>query len=152
LHVLSTASGTDTGLLIPDTRWSSVTWLPDDSGFYYTRYPHGERYDQRLWFHHMGDDPSKDAKAFGDGRASTDTLWALVSDDAKDVAYVVERGWSATDVYVEERATGKRTTVVSGGADKVWPIHVGGGELYALTNRGAPRFRVVRIDLGSPAP
>ena len=57
------------GLSIPDTRWTSVSWLPDDTGFYYTRYPAGLRYDQRVWFHRVGDDPAKDAKVFGDGRS-----------------------------------------------------------------------------------
>jgi prolyl oligopeptidase len=145
LHVLDARTGKDTGLAIPDTRWSSLSWLPDETGFYYGRYPHGERYGQRIWFHRLGDDPAKDVKVFGDGRDPTDFPEAVVSEDGAHVAFAAWRGWSASDVYVEDRATGKRTTVQEGTKDKLGAVRLLGGDLWALSNRDAPRFRLVRI-------
>ncbi|HEY3208102.1 MAG TPA: hypothetical protein VGJ58_14205, partial [Gaiellaceae bacterium] len=39
LHVVEVATGRVLDDRIPDTRFSSVAWLPDSSGFYYTRLP-----------------------------------------------------------------------------------------------------------------
>src|SRR5262249_7137742 len=76
----------------------------------------------------------------------------LVSDDGLSVAFAVERGWSATDVYVVDRATGKTATVVEKHDSKLWPVRVVGRTVWAMTNRDAPRFRLVPIDLDAPDP
>src|ERR1041385_5040984 len=48
-----------------------VAWLPDNSGFYYTRCHHraptGERrFHHKLYFHHIGDDWREDPLVFGE--------------------------------------------------------------------------------------
>jgi prolyl oligopeptidase len=59
-----------TGRLRPDAvftgRAGSVAWLPDGSGFYYSRYPKKgevpagqEAYNRRIWFHRLGDAQAK---------------------------------------------------------------------------------------------
>ena len=56
---------TSTGKLLPEkierTRAASLAWLPDSSGFYYTRYPRPgdvpageEMYNRRVFFHQLG--------------------------------------------------------------------------------------------------
>jgi prolyl oligopeptidase len=147
LHVLDVDAGKDLGVAIPDTRWSAVSWLPDDAGFYYTRYPAGQKLGQRIWFHAMGTDVAKDEKVFGDGRDPTDFPEPVVSDDGSLVAYVAWRGWSASDVYVEERDCSCRHTIQEGTNDKLAVVRLTGKALYGLSNRDAPRFRLVRIDL-----
>jgi prolyl oligopeptidase len=65
----------DTGQSLPDrisrTRACSVAWLPDGSGFYYTRYPApgtvppGEHtYHRAVYFHRLGTDPDQDPRVF----------------------------------------------------------------------------------------
>jgi len=39
MHILDTQTMTELDEKIPNTRAASVAWLPDNSGFYYTRYP-----------------------------------------------------------------------------------------------------------------
>src|SRR6202790_5661063 len=85
LHILETK----TGNLLPDTiegtRAASIAWLPDNSGFYYTRYPRkgdvqaGEEvYNRHVFFHELGDDPEdahpedSDPLIFGQGRDPED--------------------------------------------------------------------------------
>ncbi|HYC33528.1 MAG TPA: S9 family peptidase, partial [Gemmatimonadales bacterium] len=59
----------DTGRLLPDrilgTRAADLAWLPDGSGFYYTRYPGEgrvpageEHYHRSVYFHALGRDPA----------------------------------------------------------------------------------------------
>ena len=36
------------------TRAASIAWLPDGSGFHYTRYPQGSEYDRKVYLHRLG--------------------------------------------------------------------------------------------------
>ena len=79
LHIIETA----THKLLPDTiertRAASLAWKPDDSGFYYTRYPKAgevsagqEMYNRHVFYHVLGSDPAKDPLIFGEGRDPQD--------------------------------------------------------------------------------
>ena len=74
LRVREVASGKDRDDEIPRARACSLAWLPDSSGFYYTRYPTPgsvpageEPYHRSVYFHSLGVDPAHDKKIFGDG-------------------------------------------------------------------------------------
>ena len=79
LHILETK----TGKLLPDTiertRAASIAWMPDNSGFYYTRYPKKgdvpegqEMYNRHVFYHELGADPETDPLIFGEGRDPED--------------------------------------------------------------------------------
>jgi prolyl oligopeptidase len=60
LQVIDTGSGALLAEKIERTRAASVAWLPDSSGFYYTRYPRPgdvpsgeEMYNRRVFFHRL---------------------------------------------------------------------------------------------------
>ncbi|HVG89862.1 MAG TPA: prolyl oligopeptidase family serine peptidase, partial [Alphaproteobacteria bacterium] len=60
LQVIETATGKLLAEKIERTRAASVAWLPDNSGFYYTRYPRPgdvpageEMYNRRVFFHRL---------------------------------------------------------------------------------------------------
>jgi prolyl oligopeptidase len=60
LQVIETATGKLLAEKIERTRAASVAWLPDSSGFYYTRYPRPgdvpsgeEMYNRRVFFHRL---------------------------------------------------------------------------------------------------
>jgi prolyl oligopeptidase len=91
----------------------------------------------------MGEDVAKDALVFGDGLDKTWFPFAVASEDGTHVAFVTEKGWSATDVVLEERATGKRTPIVSGGDGEIsYVVRVAGGSVWVRTNLEAPRYRL----------
>jgi len=61
LRVLDVDSGEHLPDVIPHTRAASIAWLPDDSGFYYTRNPAPgsvpageETYNRHVFFHPLG--------------------------------------------------------------------------------------------------
>ena len=73
LHVIETATGKLLGDTIERTRFASLAWKKDDSGFYYTRHPKkgevppGEEvYHVKIFYHALGSDPAKDPLIFGD--------------------------------------------------------------------------------------
>ena len=68
-----------------------MSWLIDDSGFYYTRYPAPgtvpagqEPYHRQIFLHRLSDDPDNDVDVFGAGQPmeawpDTDFIQALVA-------------------------------------------------------------------------
>ena len=84
LHVLEVESGRHLPDRIPRMRAASLAWLPDASGFYYTRYPAPgevpageEHYHRALYFHELGRDPEADPLVF---RPAEKEFWPGVRD------------------------------------------------------------------------
>ncbi|HEV8248353.1 MAG TPA: prolyl oligopeptidase family serine peptidase [Gaiellaceae bacterium] len=151
LHVVEVATGRVLDDRIPDTRFSSVAWLPDSSGFYYTRLPAKgsvppgeERYNSRVRFHRLGDDPADDPVVFGEGREPTDLYELSLSRDGRFLLIHVNQGWSRTILFVRERDGELRSTGEE--REAIFSGRVADGRLYVLTNWEAPNWRVLELD------
>ena len=109
LHVFDVDAGTSLPERIPRTRAADLAWLPDASGFYYTRYPEPgavpageEHYHRAVFFHPLGGDPADDALVYQPGAKeywpgvalSPDGRWLLIS---------VARTFDQTDLYLGDR-------------------------------------------------
>lgn len=150
---------------IEHAKWSSLSWLHDASGFYYTRYPReGEAgfavdepdtYFPRVLFHRLGSDPAADPLVFG-SEVKTDFPYAAVSDDDRWLVVGNFRGWTASDLHLLDRGAslGSRVAApdathplrpVVTGEDKLTTGVVHRGALYLVTNLDAPKKRVVRV-------
>ncbi|MBX3268759.1 MAG: S9 family peptidase [Sandaracinaceae bacterium] len=162
LRVIEVASGRVLDEVIEHTKWSNVTWLRSETGFYYSRYPregepdwdaeHQDVYHVRLFFHALGTDPGADPLVFSPARG-TDFPSASVSADDRWLVVGNFRGWSQSDVYLFDRgraARGRRVAPdeahplveVAVGADHLYSATVHRGRLYVTHNEGAPRYRV----------
>jgi prolyl oligopeptidase len=156
LHVLQV----EQGRLLPDRisrmRAASLAWLPDGSGFYYTRYPapgdvpQGEaHYHRAIFFHRVGDDPETDSVVFSPAQKeywpgvslSPDGRWLLIS---------VARTFDQTDLYLQDLATGKSRIAVAEGLPASFEGELAHGWLFVRTNLGAPTYRLYRIDPNHP--
>ena len=166
LRVRDVDSGQDLGDQIPRTRACSLAWLPDGSGFYYTRYPKPgevppgeEPYHRGVFFHHLGDDPARDHKIFGEGRDRTDWPSVDLSPDGRWLVVSVAQGWTKSEVHLFDR----HAAVAASGVPQP-PIAVAAGEdarfdvvealddrIYLLTTSGAPRGRIFAVDPRRPA-
>ncbi|MEZ4325344.1 MAG: prolyl oligopeptidase family serine peptidase [Polyangiales bacterium] len=152
--------------LLPDSiahaKWSRVSWLGDDSGFYYTRYPaeheadfphddpaRVDTYGSRAYRHRLGDDPTTDPLVF---EADDPTHFPSVSvqADGQHLVLAISRGWSANDVWVARRGADDRP-------EDVTPLMVGetarsaalvhGAHVLVVSNWDAPRYRVLSTPL-----
>jgi prolyl oligopeptidase len=151
LYILDVETGRDLPDRIPDTRAASVAWLPDNSGFAYTRYPAGDEYHRHVRWHRLGDDAADDAVLFDD--LPDPTAWPEVSSsiDGAWLLIHVALGWTRVDLHLVERATGTRTTVIEGD-ESVNAFTVVDGRLVGHTTHGADRGRVVAAPLVTPQP
>ena len=81
------------------TRACSLTWLPDGSGFYYTRYPAHlkkgeENYHRHVFFHKLGDEQSKDALVY---ERKDEKEWGFDGEVTEDGRYLVITIWRGTE-------------------------------------------------------
>ena len=158
LYVIETA----THNLLPDTiertRAASIAWKPDNSGFYYTRYPKPgdvaagqEMYNRHVFYHTMGGDPAKDLLIFGEGLDPQHWPNVALSDDGRWLAIMVAEGWTKTEVYLKDLHGGSAPLQITSGKDFLYLVHPYKGDLYILTNEDSPHFRVFKAPLVTPS-
>jgi len=141
---------------IPETRAASVAWLPDNTGFYYTRYPApgtvpegDEQYHRVVRFHRLGADPALDPLVF---EPAEKEHWpgVSISPDGRWVVIVVARTFDAADVYLLDRSAGAPPTVVVRDLDASFDAFVAHGRLWLRTNIDAPTFGLYAADPERP--
>jgi prolyl oligopeptidase len=149
LLVVEVQTGAYLGDSIPNTRASSIAWLPDNSGFWYLRYPEGDQYNRHVFFHRLGTDPAADAVVFDD--LPTVETWPDVqaSDDGRYLLVSMLVGWGRIDAHLLDTETGEWREVISG-VDAQSSFFFHAGELFAVTSRDAPNGRVVAAPLDRP--
>ena len=158
LHVMDAETGENLPDTIPHTRAASVAWLPDSSGFYYTRYPapgtvpkEEETYHRRVFFHRLGDDPGGDAEIF---RPTNSTDWPGVnlSRDGRWLTIPVYIGFDRNDLYLLdlEKPNGEFVPVVKGRA-AIYEATIAQDEMFIRTTEGAPRGRVLIASPSAPS-
>ncbi len=157
LHVILTA----TYKLLPDTiartRAASIAWKPDNSGFYYTRYPKKgevvegqEMYNRHVFYHALGSDPASDPLIFGEGRDPQDWPEIFLSNDGSWLSIMVEQGWSKTEVYLKDVQTNAAPVLVATGKNFLYFAQPYNGDLYILTNEDSPRYRAFKTPVATP--
>jgi prolyl oligopeptidase len=165
LQVIEAASGKLLAEKIERTRAASVAWLPDSSGFYYTRYPRPgdvpageEMYNRRIFFHQLSSADNaggaQDPLVFpADGVESTPQQWPNVSlsNDGRWLLVDVSEGWTKTELYLKDLSAAQgRFQRITTGKNFLYHGEALDGELYITTNEDAPRFRVFKAACIAP--
>lgn len=149
-----------TGADLPDTiewaKFTGIAWLKDGSGFFYSRFAApaaGEKYqstnlNQQLMFHGLGTPQANDTLVYAtpdrpklghSGQVSDDGRWLVITsaegtDDRYEIS-VMELG----------KQQGPRTLIK--GLDHSWQLAGSEGTtLWFVTNKDAPRYRLVSVD------
>ena len=172
LHVIEIASGREMGDVIAHGACAEglfVSWLPDNRSFVYGRLqdlPAGARAEQvrqnfRSYLHILGTDQSKDTPIFGSGVVPTiDVDPSLIASvnvpkGSKYAIGMLNGSVTPNSAYyiAPVGAIGKPHTPwrkIANMADSVTDIAVEGDDLYLLTYKDAPRYRIIRIDARNP--
>jgi prolyl oligopeptidase len=160
LRVLDTITGAHLDAeQIPYTRFASVAWLPDSSGFYYTRFPTpgsvpaGEEvYHRHVFFHPLGQRWQDDEDDLGAGRAAEDSPGVNLSHSGRWLVVDVRQGWAQTALYVLDREQPERGFVtIQEGVEAFATSEFAGDRLLVLTNEGAPNYALYEVDPEQPA-
>jgi len=169
LRVAETATGRDTGERIDRAQFASVAWLPDGRAFFYNRLqklsadePPTERYQKsRVFLHTLGMDPEKDAPMFGYEVSPAVKIEPALIPFAATIpgspyvfVYLTSGVEPNVRIYTSPLASiGKMPIswrMVADFADEVAAIDAHEDELYLLTYKNTPRYKVIRTSLSSP--
>jgi prolyl oligopeptidase len=158
LHIREIATGKDLADRIEQTRACSLAWLPNGTGFYYTRYPMPgtvakgeENYNRHVFFHALGTDPAKDKPIFGEGRQNTDWPNVSLSPNGRWLVVTIEQGWTKTEVYFRnlDDPSDKFRPLVQG-VDALFTVTVRDDRFFVHTNENAPRYKLLAVDPNHP--
>ncbi|MEY2402283.1 MAG: prolyl oligopeptidase [Ilumatobacteraceae bacterium] len=149
LSVIDVRSGAQLSDSIPNTRASSIAWLPDNSGFWYLRYPPENVYDRHVFFHRLGTDPADDPLIFDDMPTPESWPEVLASEDGRYLLVFMQVGWGRVDARLLDTTNGVWREVISAvEAQSTFFFHA--GELYAVTSRDAPNGRLIAASFDNP--
>jgi len=158
LHVIETANGKKLSDEIERTRAASIAWKPDNSGFYYTRYPKKgevpdgqEMYNRHVFYHVLGGDPAKDPLIFGKGLDPEHWPNVNLSEDGRWLLIDVSEGWTKTELYLEDLKAGTPPVRITDGKEALYSGEFLEGRFYITTNEDAPRYRVFVAEASNPA-
>ncbi len=155
---------TDTGEDLPDrlegTKGTIAAWLPDASGFFYARYPKNaagawdDLQQAEIWRHRIGTPQAEDTHVFSVTDHPTRTPIPWMSSDGRHLVLYIHQDSRANGIYLlplDAPGAAPLRLVDSWDGRSTYLGSVG-DTVYVSTNIGAPRGRIVAIDLARPAP
>jgi prolyl oligopeptidase len=156
-HTFEVATGKELPDVVPRVNFAtgggSIDWKADDSGFYYTRYPQGNErppedanFYQQVYFHKLGTDTHQDAYVIGKDFPRIAEIQLHTSGDGRWLVAAVANGDGGQFAhYVMDE--GGHWTQVTHFEDEIVSAKVGGGSLYLLSRKDAPRGQILRLPL-----
>lgn len=151
----------ETGLDLPDTlrpnRQGGISWLNDNSGFFYSRFPDAKKGEelkgtysfQKLYFHKIGTPQSEDYVVYERPDNKEYFVGGGVSEDGNWLIINVGKGTSNNNMVYFKNLTAERAPIIplveTLDADYSF---LGNDEakFYFRTDKGAPRGKVVVVD------
>ncbi|MEH6826724.1 prolyl oligopeptidase family serine peptidase [Parasphingorhabdus sp.] len=163
LKVLDVQSGEVKSDSIEWAKFTNLAWMPKNFGFLYSRFPEPEEgaafqslnADHAVYLHLIGHDQAKDTKVYATPDQPELNHFAELTSDKE---WVVITSSSGTDdryeiTLIKVDAPTLETRKLVKGFENDWRLIDGVGDtLYFVTNKDAPRLRVVKTDLSAAEP
>ncbi|NVD28712.1 S9 family peptidase [Parasphingorhabdus flavimaris] len=163
LKVLDVKTGEVRADTVEWAKFTDLVWMPQNFGFLYSRFPEpeeGEAFqslneNHAVYLHLIGTDQEKDTKVYA---TPDQPELNHVADLTSDKEWVVITSSSGTDdryeiTLVKVDAPKLETRKLVSGFENDWRLIDGAGDtLYFVTNKDAPRLRVVKTDLSADQP
>jgi prolyl oligopeptidase len=163
LHVYDVATGKEVGDVVPrvqcPTAGGDVAWNPDGSGFFYTRYPRGNERPKadmnfyvQVYHHRLGTPTEQDTYEIGKEFPRIGEVFLDASEDGGFTLATIQKGDGGEFEHFLRSPAGawKRLTNYE---DEITAAAFGRGSdcgIYFLSRKGAPRGKIVRLDVGNP--
>jgi prolyl oligopeptidase len=159
IYVHDVDAGKDLPEVLHWGRFIGLAWKPDNSGFYYNRYPEpgdapieDSYLNNKLYFHRVGTAQADDPLIYERPDNSGMRFYPVVSEDGQYLwMLVAEYSGNKNRLYYRPTASdGDFVRLVDDEAAEVQPIGSSGSVFYLHTDRDAPRGRVVAVDVNQP--
>ncbi|MBM4218413.1 MAG: S9 family peptidase [Gammaproteobacteria bacterium] len=153
-QVREVETGRDLPDLIGDTKFTGVSWLPDASSFYYSRYPKGadgRGDDQRqvsVFRHRLGTAQAEDEHVYSITDNARHNPYGTVTEDGRWLVLVVRHGFDSNAIHLRDLSKPDSEVVrLFDRWDGIFDfLGVMDGRLYFRTTQGAPLGRVIAVD------
>lgn len=159
-YVMDVATGQKLNDHLEWIKFSGAAWHGD--GFYYGRFAapksnkslSEQNENKQIYYHKIGDPQSKDKLVFADPAHPLRSIYAATTEDERFLLIILQEGATndnalkVKDLSVPNAPFVDIITSFDHSYDVIDNID---GELLVITNDGAPRKRVVRIDPAKPA-
>jgi len=158
IRLLDVASGKVLADEIKWAKFTGISWV-GNSGFLYSRFPEPEKgkefqslnTNQAVYFHKIGTPQSADQLVYSTPDRPKLGHGAEVTHDGRWMVITSSQGTdSRYEVHVKRINGGKwgQPQTLVKGLENDWRLIDGMGDtLYFITNKGAPRLKVVKVDL-----
>ena len=157
--VREVATGTDLSDHLTYTKFTGVSWTPDERGFYYSRYPldeQGAGDDKKavsVYFHELGTDQADDRLVLQMPPDEGRNAYAQVTEDGAYLVVTLQEGYLSNAVHyrrMDEPDSAIRPLLDDW--DAIYRYLANDGETFFFsTNKDAPRRKVISLDIDSPA-
>ena len=153
IHIRDTKTKNDLSDVIDGVKFTNVAWLPDESGFFYSRYPlnaAGEYDDSQtvsIYFHELGTVQSEDKMVFAFDDKPTWNPYASVIQDGKTLLISVFEGYQANGVYAKslEDETATVVPIFDKWDGRYNLIGESGDSLFFTSTANAPTGKVIKV-------
>lgn len=158
-HFMNVETGEKLPDVLKDIKFSGASWKKDGSGVFYSRYPaadakaklSAENFNQKMYFHKLGAPQTEDALIYERPEDKEMFVGGSVTEDGNYLIINVGKGTAPMNmVYVKNLATERAG--IQPIVDKLENDYsfIGNVEnvFYFRTDKGAPRGRIVSIDIG----
>ena len=162
VSVFNVASGERLQDIVPRVQFAtasgSLEWNPDNTGFYYTRYPQGNErpkedvnFYQQIYYHKLGTPSTEDTYVIGKEFPRIAECKLSSTDDGKYFLVSVANGDGGEFAYYLKGPSG-RWAQIADFTDKVVKAEFGGRgtELFLLSHKDAPNGKILALSLGAP--
>ena len=152
-------------VLADEIKWAKFTginWI-GDTGFLYSRFPapqQGQAFqqlnkNQEVRFHRIGTPQSEDQLVYATPDHPDYGHGAQVTSDGRWMVITTSQGtdnkYEVHAMRLDKKGRWSKLQVLVAGLENDWTLIEGIGDtLYFITNKGAPRLKVVRTDLSHP--
>ncbi|GAA0467986.1 prolyl oligopeptidase family serine peptidase [Parasphingorhabdus litoris] len=163
LKVINVATGEIMKDSVEWVKFSDLAWMPANSGFLYSRFPEPEEgaafqslnKNHTVYMHMIGKEQSRDIKVYETPDQPELSHTATVTSDKEWVVITSSSGtddrYEITLVKVDANEIEPRKLIT--GFDHNWSLIDGVGDtLYFVTNKDAPRLRVMKTDVSAENP
>jgi prolyl oligopeptidase len=169
IHVLDLTKGRDVGETIERSWYGGISWMPDNQSFVHIQLQPNKpgmglnerRLKSRVLLHRVGTNPDSDVPVFGFGVNPTinlepnDGSYVLIDPRTPTAIACVNHGFSndAMCYGTLVDSIGKPDAIwrkLFGPQDEVTNYDIRGDDLYLMSHKDAPRFKVIRTSLSHP--
>lgn len=160
IYVKEVATGKVLNDKIEWVKFSGAAWRAN--GFYYSRYDKpskgsalsGQNEFQKIYFHTLGEDQSKDVLIFEDKQHPLRYFSAELSEDEQFLIIQSSEGTSGSEILIQDlrKKNSKIELLLPGFKNNYAFIDAKDGKLFFMVDQDAPNYRLVAISPESKSP